>query len=77
MSVPSAKSASVVFAVLGVIALVIEFTVSHGWADLFWFLFAVLLLASSYALQHHSRTVLIYRYLGKRRDEVAEDRNGE
>lgn len=55
-----AKTTSVVTAGLAVAALVIELTVSHGPADLFWFLFAVLLLVSSYALRHHARTLSIY-----------------
>jgi hypothetical protein len=45
---------------LAVAALVIELTVSHGWADMFWFLFAVFLLVSSYALRHHARSQLLY-----------------
>lgn len=57
----AAKVIAAVAAVLAMVALAIELTVSHGWADLFWFLFAALLLVSSYALQHYARTVTIYR----------------
>lgn len=57
----AAKVISAVAAVLAMVALGIELTVSHGWADVFWFLFAALSLVSSYALQHHARTVTIYR----------------
>ena len=57
----AAKVISTVAAVLAIVALAIELTVSHGWADLFWFLFAALLLVSSYALQHYARAVTIYR----------------
>jgi len=56
----AAKVISAATAVLAMVALAIELTVSHGWADLFWFLFAALLLVSSYALQHYTRTVTIY-----------------
>ncbi len=57
----AAKVISAAAAVLATVALAIELTVSHGWADLFWFLFAALLLVSSYALQHYARSVTIYR----------------
>jgi TRAP-type mannitol/chloroaromatic compound transport system permease small subunit len=56
-----AKTISVVTAGLAGAALVIELTVSHGLADLFWFLFAVLLVIASYALRHHARTLSIYQ----------------
>ena len=52
---------SVVAAVLAVGAVAIEFTVSHGRADLYWFLAAVLLLMSSYALRRYARSVLTER----------------
>ena len=61
---PGARAAKVISAataVLAMVALAIELTVSHGWADIFWFLFAALLLVSSYALQHYARAVTIYR----------------
>lgn len=64
------KLISAAAAVLAVAALVIELTVSHGRADLFWFLFAVFLLVSSYALRHHARSVLLY----DRRDGADGDR---
>lgn len=49
---------SVVAAILAFGAVAIEFTVSHGRADLFWFLAAVLLLMSSYALRRYARSIL-------------------
>lgn len=57
----AAKVISAATAVLAMVALAIELTVSHGWAGLLWLLFAALLLLSSYALQHYARSITIYR----------------